>query len=286
MLNLFALTSDPNARVLRLPLTAPLQQTITDVFTQQYSNFNAGVTAHVTFDGRYRPDTDELLVIDGYVDIDNLIDATVNPMAVPAFDESVHSLDAVKALFTGSPDGTPRVLVQLFERRRLIAKGLSLFFTGNTFQKLESGGLTLDTRLLAVLEGTQLTFQSFHFLRRVFAVTECYKEATAQEVVEFASHPILYSPDPQAFERTANAIIRSKIGLILQSDVLSKHTPQELAAAALVFKLDIPLTQDGRIELPDAPADLRRLLRFLDEDYYESPLSRTHFISNSKRVAD
>lgn len=286
MLNLFALTSDPNARVLKLSLNASLQQAITDVFEQQYIDFNDGITTRVPFDGRYRPDADELLFIDNYVDLDNLIDATLNPVSVTAFDEKLHSLDTVKAIFTGSTDSTPRVLIQIFERRRLIAKGLSLFVTGNTFQKLDSGGLTLDTKLLAVLEGTRLTFQSFHFLRRVFALTDCYKEATAAEVVEFATLPSIYCADPNAFEESANSIIRSKIGLILQSDVLSKHTPQALAAAALVFKLTIPVTPDGRIELPDNTADLRRLLRFLDEDYYESPLSQTHFISNSKRVAD
>ncbi|MCC8628531.1 Kiwa anti-phage protein KwaB-like domain-containing protein [Xanthomonas perforans] len=286
MLNLFALTSNANARILRLPLTAQLQQSVTEIFTTQFASFNEGVTERVQFDGRYRPEEDELLFIDGYVDEDKLLDAVLNPMAITAYDEKVHSLDSIKALFTGSPDAVPRVLVQIFERRRLIAKGLALFFTGNTFQKVEAGGLTLDSKLLAVLEGNTLIFQSFHYLRRVFAVADHYKEATAAEVVEFASHPSLHSADPQNFERSANSIIRSKIGLILQSGVLNNHTPQQLAAAALIFNVQIPLTTDGKIELPDSPADLRRLLRFLDEDYYESPLSQTHFISNSKRVAD
>lgn len=286
MLNLFALTSDANARILKLPLTAQLQQSITDIFATQFASFNEGITQRVQFDGRYRPEEDELLFIDGYVDEDKLLDAVLNPLTVTAFDEQVHSLDSIKALFTGSPDAVPRVLVQIFERRRLIAKGLALFLKGNTFQKVEAGGLTLDSKLLAVLEGNKLTFQSFHYLRRVFAVADFYKEATAAEVVEFASHASLYSADPHSFEKSANSIIRSKIGLILQSGVLNNHTPHQLVAAALTFNVHIPLTADGRIELPDSPADLRRLLRFLDEDYYESPLSQTHFISNSKRVAD
>jgi hypothetical protein len=38
--------------------------------------------------------------------------------------------------------------------------------------------------------------------------------------------------------------------------------------------------------LPTNRTELLRLLRFLDEDYYESALSQTRFLSNSKRVAD
>jgi len=48
----------------------------------------------------------------------------------------------------------------------------------------------------------------------------------------------------------------------------------------------VQTTPDGKIILPTNPTQLRRLLRFLDEDYYESALSQTRFLSNSKRVAD
>ena len=42
----------------------------------------------------------------------------------------------------------------------------------------------------------------------------------------------------------------------------------------------------GKIVLPESPSELRKLLRFLDEDYYESPLTQTQYVSNSKRIAD
>ena len=43
---------------------------------------------------------------------------------------------------------------------------------------------------------------------------------------------------------------------------------------------------DGRevLVLPNGKKDLKTLLRFLDEDYYKSPLSKTNYLSNSKRA--
>ncbi|CAJ0778059.1 Kiwa anti-phage protein KwaB-like domain-containing protein [Ralstonia chuxiongensis] len=286
-MNLFALTNNPQARIVRFPLTKELQDEIEAVFKEQRDAFIAGIVETIEFDGSYRPDEGELLVIKDFNDVDGLVAAVKNPMGVEQFDPKIHSLESVKALFSGCPDGSNQVLVQLFEQRRLIAtKGLAIFFTGNTFQRMNDAGLTLDNKLLAILDGTELKFQSFHFVRRVFDVEDHFKEATAAEVKAFASHEKLEAEDPIAFEVAAGPLVRRKIGLILQSGVLDNFTAEQIVASAQTFKLEIKVTKTGKIALPSNPTELRRLLRFLDEDYYESPLSQTHFVSNSKRVAD
>lgn len=211
-----------------------------------------------------------------------------NPLNVEVFDPAQHSLDAVKALFTSrTDDGVTRVLVQCFERRRLIAnKGVAMFFSGDTFRKMSDAGLTLDTRLLAVLEGTSLKFQSFHFLRRVFDVSEHYNEATNEEVTAFATHDKMTVADLPAFLASAGPLVRKKIALIRQSGVLEHFTTEQIVGTAQTFNLAITTTADGKIVLPVNKTELRRLLRFLDEDYYESALSQTRYVSNSKRIAD
>lgn len=287
-MNLFALTSVPGTRIVRFPLTADLQTEVEKVFADQLSAFEHGIVETVPFDGRYMPDEGELLVIEDFADVDGLQDAVANPLNVEAFDPTQHSLDAVKALFTSRTDnGVTRVLVQCFERRRLIAnKGLAMFFSGDTFRKMSDAGLTLDTRLLAVLEGTSLKFQSFHFLRRVFDVSEHYNEATNEEVTAFATHEKMAVADLPAFMASAGPLVRKKIALIRQSGVLEHFTTQQIVATAQTFNLAITTTADGKIVLPANKTELRRLLRFLDEDYYESTLSQTRYVSNSKRIAD
>lgn len=287
-MNLFALTNNPESRILRFPLNNDLQDEIENLFLSQEASFLDDVVTEVVFDGRYKPDEGELLTISPFEDIDGIGDAVKNPLSIEQFDPNRHSLDRVKAIFTSAPrNGIDRILIQLFESRRLIAsRGLAFFFSGNTFVRMKDAGLTLDTKLLAIIDSDVIKFQSFHFLRRVFELNEYFNEATNDEVRDFASNAKLAVADIQAFVDDAAPLIRRKIGFILQSGVLDKFTSEEIVAAAKEFKVEINLDGNGKIIIPTNKTDLRRLLRFLDEDYYESPLSQTHFISNSKRVAD
>lgn len=120
-MNLFALTSNPAARVVRFPLSSDLQNEIRDVFLAQRKAFLDGIVDTIEFDGRYRPEEGELLVIRDFVDPDSLADIVKNPIGVEQFDPNLHSLESVKAIFAGCPDGSDQVLIQLFEQRRLYA---------------------------------------------------------------------------------------------------------------------------------------------------------------------
>ena len=92
-------------------------------------------------------------MIKDFVDPDALSKIIADPIAVEQFDPKMHSLESVKAIFAGCPDGSGQVLIQLFEQRRLIAtKNVAIFFSGNTFERMSDTGLTLDTKLLAVLD--------------------------------------------------------------------------------------------------------------------------------------
>ncbi|WP_030132137.1 Kiwa anti-phage protein KwaB-like domain-containing protein [Pseudomonas sp. QTF5] len=287
-MNLFALTDVAGSRIIRFPLSADLRDDIATIFENQANAFFDGVDTIVPFDGRYIPEEGELLSINDFADVDGLSNAVASPLSIDQYDPEVHSLDSVKALFMGRiHNNNPQILIQLFERRRLIARsGLAMFFAGNQFQKMTDSGLSLDTKLLAVIEGDALKFQSFHFARRVFELSEYFKEATNEEVTTFAGHEKLAVANMADFLESAGPQVRKKISLIRQSAVLENYSVQDILAVATTFQFPINLSEDGRIEVPTNRTELRRLLRFLDEDYYESPLSRTRFISNSKRVAD
>lgn len=288
-MNLFALTDIPEFRVLRLPLTQDLQQEVVTLFRAQERAFMSDIDQEVTFDGRCRPEPGELLVIRDFVDVDGLQEAIRSPLEADQFNPQTHDLARIKALFSGyDRDGDVTVLVQLFEPRRVIArKGLAIFFTSaGTFTKGSDAGLTLDHRLLAVLKGVELRFQSFHYLRRVFEMEDYFEAATDQDVLSFARHPKIAVANDNEFLAIANRVVRSKITLIQQSGILDNHTCAEIAAAAEGFNINIQVDGNQCIVLPNDRRELRRILRFLDEDYYESPVSQTKFISNSKRVAD
>lgn len=287
-MNLFALMDVAGARLIRFPLSVDLSADIATVFNDQHTEFFRGIDTIIPFDGRYTPEEGELLEIQDFADVDGLLAAVANPLSVDQYDPNTHSLDLVRAIFTGiEVGGVPQVLVQIFERRRLIARaGLMLFFANNQFQKMSESGLSLDTKLLAVLEGTNLKFQSFHFAKRVFDLSEYFREATNEEVTTFAGHEKLAVHDVQVFLAAAGPQIRKKISLIRQSAVLENYSTDQIVAVAASMQFPLALSDDGRIIVPDNNTELRKLLRFLDEDYYESPLSNTRFISNSKRKVD
>lgn len=287
-MNLFAITCIPDARILRFPLSRDVQGEIQALFDSQYDLFINGIDTVVPFDGRYRPEDGELLSIENFIDIDGLSEAVAAPLKVEQFDPTQHSLSLVKGIFTEHKgDGAGRILVQIFESRRLIAtKAIALFFSGNTFQKMSDAGLTLDTKLLAIIEKGTLKFQSFHFAKRVFELSDYYKDATTEDIKKFASHDKLSVGNVDEFAKSASAPIRKKIAMILQSGTLENFTTEQIIASAQDFGVAIKKTDDNKIQLPENATDLRRLLRFLDEDHYKSPLSQTHYISNSKRVAD
>jgi hypothetical protein len=287
-MNLFALMRDPGPRILRFPLTRELQREVARAFAEQLASFEDSIENVLAFDGGYMPEEDEALEIAGFRDVDGIMDAIERPIRVEWFNSDQHSLENVRALFFGyQRGGRNAALIQSFERRRLISKNtLSMLFSGDTFQRIRDDGITLDNRLLAVLENGVITFKSFHFLRRVFDLSEQYREATNEEVEAFASHDSLAVEDVENFVASAGPLIRKKISLIARSGILDAHTGRQIAHAAVQFNLQIEIDGDDRIVLPTEKAALRKLLKFLDEDYYESPLSRTRFVSNSKRPAD
>jgi hypothetical protein len=248
-----------------------------------------GIDAEHEFDGRSRPEEDELLKITGFEDVYGLSTAVENPLQIQAFDPNEHSIDQIKGLFSGYVEnGVTTVLIQVFEHRRVLTRGgvLSIILTNNTFHRMSDAGLSLDTKLLAILKGGTLKFGSFHMLRRVFDVNELFQKATDQDLQAFAQKPILFVADLAKFLTDADQVIRRKIGFILQSGVLGRHTAAELKRAAAQFGIVLTLDAQQKIALPPERAALKKILKFLDEDYFESALSKTKFISNSKRVMD
>jgi len=285
-MNLFALTRDSSRRVLRIPLSASVQSEVSSTFQGQEADFRNAAQEEIAFDGKYKPDDGECLTIGDYDDIDNLHDAVANPLSVPEIAPTTNEFEEIKALFSGRSEGSKKiVLIQTFDRRKIISnKGLSLFHASNVYQKVEGVGLTLDTRLAAVLEDKKLLFFSFFAARQVFDLTQYYKEATDDDLKEFAG--TVRVENISNFIAASDTWVRRKVALVMQSAILDKIDLEETKKAALVFGIDLKTAViDGKtfLVLPENKAELKKVLRFLDEDYFQSVLLSTPHLSSSKR---
>ena len=290
--NLFALTNVPGSRVVRFSLSGEVQEELTRYISAQEDAFRAACEQEISFDGKYRPDDGETLVINNFDDIDGLARAISNPLGIAEVNPTADTFGNIKALFTGriSEAGDAVILIQHFDRRKIIStNGLSIFHSDHVYKKIEGIGLTVDSKLSAIIENGALKFNSFHLLRQIFDLSEYYKEATDSDITEFASMPMIRTNNLQNLIDISDSWVRRKVSLIQQSQILEKVPMNDIRAVALEFSIPMETELDGDIEyikLPTNKANLKTILRFLDEDYYKSPLLQNKYLSNSKRVAN
>lgn len=288
-MNLFALTQGPTRRTLRIPLSRAIQKEVESLFRQQEAEFAASTADEHPFNGSYTPDEGECLVIADYADVNNLHEAIEHPLGIPEIPPDPAAFDAVKALFAGyrSEAGERVALIQSFNRRRIISPtGFTLLHSADTYRKVDGVGLTLDNRLAAMLVGTSLKFLSFHVMRQVLDLSAYFAEATVPELQAFARTDGIHVADEEAFVEMADSWVRKKVTLIGRNKILEAVGPDAIQRAALEFGIEIRTIQvNGReaISLPGVKADLKTLLKFLDEDYYRSPLQGRNYVTNSKR---
>jgi hypothetical protein len=286
--NLFALTRVGARRIVRIPIAANVQNELVNIFSQQEAKFRSAED-FIDFDGKYKPDDDECLVINDYDDIDGLHNAIANPLGVPEIAPSIDEFESIKALFMGRVDGANRIVViQAFDKRRILSnKGLSIFHSANVYKKIEGLGLTIGTVTTSILEDDRLLFRNFHAARQIFDLSQYYKEATDDDLKEFAALASVSVADPEQFVASADTWIRRKVSLVMQSGILDKVEFEETKKIAAMFGIDIQTKHEEDVVsllLPEKKAELKKLLRFLDEDYFQSVLSSTLHLSNSKRL--
>jgi hypothetical protein len=288
--NLFALTDDPNNRRVRFVLSQEVQTDLTSYLSQQKTSFLGSGQAEIPFDGKYKPEAGEILVINDFDDINELADAIANPLAIPEVDPTPQTFETICALFSGEQDqdGSITVLVQHFDKRKIIStNGLSIFHAANVYKKVEGIGLTVDSRITAILKGNTLKFHSFHHTRQIFDLSDYYKEATVSDINDFAALECISVPDLPNLINISDTWVRRKLWLIQQSQILQKYPMHQIKTVAMEFNVQLKtISEDGveKIVVPQDKATFKSILRFLDEDYYKSPLSNTKYITNSKRL--
>jgi hypothetical protein len=289
--NLFALTNDPESRILRFALSQEVQEELTAYIKEQEASFNSYAQQEFIFDGKYKPDDGECLIINNYDDIDDLSQAIANPLSVPEINPDPATFASIKALFTGytGADGNKSVLIQHFDRRKILStRGLSIFHSANVYKKVDGIGITIDSKLSAIISGTTLKFFSFHVARQIFDLSQYYIEATDNDINEFAAIAAVQIPEIGRFIEVSDSWIRRKLALIKQSGILETVPISVIKAVAAEFNIELMTTKNGEDEiiiLPEKRAEIKKILRLLDEDYYKSPLSSKNYITNSKRLA-
>lgn len=290
--NFFAIVNSTKeyVEISRLKLNREAQVKLCEAFSENAKKFIHGDIEEVVFDGKYKPDENEILTINSYAMPKDILSALEEPTAVDELIIDEDNLPKIKGIFTGIFDGAnPTIAFQNFNQSQYLSKTsrLNLFHSENTFKLIEGTGISIPYRVDSLYYNNKLLFFSFWHTKQIVDLSEYYREATDADIKEFMSHNSIYISEPDSFYSYSDNWIRRKIAFLRDSRMLDKIKPSNISEKAASYEVEINYTVDEKgneqIVLPDDKQKIKEVLRFLDHDIYSSPITEERFISNSKR---
>ncbi|EOK3952503.1 Kiwa anti-phage protein KwaB-like domain-containing protein [Escherichia coli] len=293
-MELFAITdSEIPTRIIKIDIDAPAQTVVENLFRTQRSEFINEDIEEIEFCASYNVQDGEIFSINPFDDEIGIINAIERPDAVPVWDPDDVSVHYFKALFTGEPasNGNPtQVWLQCFDRRQIINNEKSFFQVvtqpGNRFSVSTRPGFSLSDRLTAILVGDKLLFKSFFMLRRFFNMEEYFNEATREDLDNFIGNDIFHVENSEDFMTFADSAIKKKVSLIISSGILNDQPIENLIECAQKIGYQLGITNvngDNKITMPNSKREVKQLLYFLDQGYFNSIITNELMLTNSKR---
>ena len=286
MMNFLASLDDDG--YFRIPLEQTIQAEMSSLFQKQFDYWFSSEPDKIPFSPSHTPDDSEVAYIEAYALPGDLEAAIQAPLGQPIFSKS--KLPKLKAIIGVDQEKSRRVHFQIFEKRRLLGTAsLSIILSGETYSKLQLPGLTVDTKIAATWCPERLYFKSFSSARRVLPLTSYFKAATDTDLVAFGKNEAVKFESHELLLKHSDQWIRKRIAIINDSGILERVPPADIALKALEFSLKIEVGgKDGKDALlfPNDKKQIKAILRFLDEDYYRSPLTGTKYIANSKHTLE
>ena len=271
--------------VKRIPIRAAVQGELEQLFDSQEEGFLANRDEAIDFDGDWKPDDNQLLIIhDG--DLASILTDTLEngPAAYDQLDISNYAEAGIKGVFTHSDSQEGRILLQRFQTSQYLQRsGLTLVFSNNQFGKLSEHGFALDTRLTAIVEGDSFKFVSFRNLRTILTIQYHFEQATEAEVIAFRDDDKFHVENAAHFDAAMDERARKLIRGIRRSGVLDEHNVAAIQEKAASVGLDLDVHHDGKLVLPGEKRRLKTILSFLEESVYKGVFSDETFETNSKR---
>lgn len=272
----------------RIEIDADSQKFITGKLAEAVENLTEG-KAKVEFDGRYKPEQDEILYISKFQLREEIKGAIRNSIGVAAYEKINGNYPPIKAVFVGEKidEGNTEkfsIAFQRFRKEQYLSTGkFNLFWSKNTFRREESYGISISDSIDCLYSvDEELQFTSFYYARQVFDLSGYYRSATIQEVTMFTLNESLSFENSANFENLANTSIRRKIALINDSEVLKKYKASDIKKLAEEEGITIKV-KNKKIVIPDNKEQTRIILGFLDEEAYRGPFSHSIYMANSKR---
>jgi len=283
-------TDEIEPEVIRVDAT--LQTELTSLFTEQAAVFLNDDLERVNFNPKenYRLEREQVFVIKDIRLPSAMTSAVSKPHQTSDFTLSRKPFPQITTIFAATPTTTKhaRVLFQQFRGPQLLDRRFTIFATANTFHQVKQDGLSIGHELAAIYEHGNLYFRSFSIIRRFFSLEEFEPKPSPAEIRKFIDNDLF---DVDAKDKLFAMIegdgwLQRRIAAIHASGVLNLVTPRKAANKAKAFDIEIEVTRpDGtnRIRLPDTKKEVKRVVKFLNEEYFHGELSEQLYETNSLR---
>lgn len=282
--NLFVLCGPlGSADVRRVKISAGVQSQLAPLFSAQEAAFRDGVDEEIPFTQSWKPDEDQLFTLSIDEDLEMVEDQIkAGPLSLAEISANDFENEEIRAIFFAF-DSPFRIAIQYFSaQQRLSRKSLAFINDGDTFTKLEGPAFSLSAKIDGIIEGGFLKFKNFNIIRRIFKLFHHYEVSSDKQIETFCDHANLSVENSDLIISISNQTIRKLVSAVVNSNVLDSNTVPDICTAASAFGITIS-TESDRIILPTDRQSLKKLLMFLDNGIYESPLGGGRFIANSKR---
>jgi len=272
----------------RIFMERELQETLTAVLKSKMEGFipadQEKIISFIENPG-YKPEHGEVFVIDQFEIPQYIKNSIKNPRGFHGLTEADY--DDIKAIYWGKwieEKESYEIAFQIFDSRRIIGRHLgkhAIFHDSNTFKQEDRKLLVIDERVDVLYTDGKLYFRSFYNAKRIFGdqMSEYYREATDDEVKKFGEDLFGNSNIPEDF---LDSQARKFIFWIVKT--YSNFDYQKIVDKGEEFGLTLMIDGNtGKLVLPDTKKEFKQLLRLLNSDMYESPITGEKFVTNSKK---
>ncbi|MBT1427446.1 hypothetical protein [Dickeya dianthicola] len=287
---LFAMMNKNSAvKIYRIETDAKTDSEILNSFQEQERFFETHYITGLPFEAGYTPSYSEHSYIKNFSESAIMLDAINRSTAIPKWTKNI-GLENITALFmaTDYQNNKEKVAIQSFTKKQILNASKYLWLNKNVFSMSDLLGFNIEDKLVAIIEKDKIKFKSFHNLRSIFDMNKYFAEATEQDLDNFIQQNSFDVPQGVDIKKIADNVIRTKVTLINNSNILKNHSVSDIKTAASALNFPLKTTGNGsneKIKIPTTKKEIKELLDFLDEDYFNSEISKKRFRSNSKRPA-
>jgi hypothetical protein len=273
----------------RLPLEAETHQEIVDLLAGQAGHLTAEDINLIDYDPAYQPQEGEAFVVSFCLpeQLGGILKAPGLAADLSRGELEAGHIRAIIAAEAPWGDEQSRVLFQAFTLALAIrAPRFALLLHQDTLRKVTQPGFSIGRQVDAIYSVGSLRFLNVFRVRQFLDIGPVLTPATDAQLRQFAKHKHLIAEDMDGFLAAADDLTRRRVAGLLQRRLLDRVRVKRVVSAATAFDLEVRTTKvngKAKIVLPTDRGALKRLITFLDENVYSSPLTGVAFQAGGKR---